>query len=431
MDHDVEAACVQRPRGAGPQAVGAAGNQGDGSGVLTGHEMNFPPRNITGLPQADKQAAEHSRRVVQTIHGDIADHGGRIPFHRFMHLALYAPGLGYYVAGQQRFGAGGDFVTAPELGSLFGRCLGRQAGQVIDTLGGGEILEFGAGSGRLAAVVLEQLERADRLPQRYAILEPSPDLRKRQRETLRLAVPRLLERVAWLDALPGPGFQGVVIANEVLDAMPVELFEVDTSGHAWRFDVVADGDGFAWERSPAPPDLAAAITRLELPPGYASELNPALAAWVGAIAAFLQRGVVLLFDYGFPRHEYYHPQRSGGTLMCHYRHQAHPDPLCLAGIQDITAHVDFTAVAEAAVATGLQVAGFTNQANFLLASGLTECVAGDEAGSDTAARARASHEIQTLTSPAEMGELFKAMALTRGYPAALAGFQLGDRRGRL
>lgn len=396
--------------------------------------MHFPARNITGLPEADKASLAHSHRVEAAIRAAIRDAGGSMPFSRFMHMALYEPGLGYYVAGQQRFGAGGDFVTAPELGNLFAQCLANQVGQILARLQeqgtAGDVVEFGAGSGRLAVSLLTELAALNRLPSRYRIVEPSPDLRARQRALLEESLPGYLERVEWMDSVAENALSGVVIANEVLDAMPVELISVDEEKGVLQGCVALQGDVFTWTAKPADGPLAVQVQQLDLPAGYTSEINTTLPGWVAMLADWLEKGVVLLIDYGFPRHEYYHPQRSGGTLMCHYRHHSHTDPLRLVGIQDITAHVDFTAVAEAADAAGFEVQGFTNQAGFLFGNGLPQRLAGliEE---DQASQAKINHEVQMLTSPAEMGELFKVMALGKKYDGELDGFVFRDMRGRL
>ncbi|ROR34521.1 class I SAM-dependent methyltransferase [Inmirania thermothiophila] len=384
------------------------------------------------LPPPSPEAAAHSARVRERIAVEIEAAGGAIPFRRYMELALYAPGLGYYMAGTEKLGPGGDFVTAPEVSPLFAACLARQVAEVLERLGGGEVLELGAGSGRLAAGLLAALERLGAAPARYRILEVSGELAARQRAHLAAALPAWRERIVWARGLPEAGFRGVVIANEVLDAMPVERFERTAEGVV-ELGVRRRGEGFAWTALPPAEDLAAAVAGIEaacgrLPAGYRSERNPQLAGWVAALGEILEAGVVLLVDYGYPRCEYYHPERADGTLRCHYRHRAHDDPFLLPGIQDITAHVDFTAVAEAAVAAGLEVAGYTTQAQFLLATGLAELAA---EAADALTRARRAAEVKRLVMPSEMGEAFKVMALARGIEGPLGGFALRDLRGRL
>lgn len=389
----------------------------------------FLPNKTTKLPLPDGDALAHCANVVQALCDDIDAHGGLIDFARFMELTLYAPGLGYYAAGARKFGSAGDFVTAPEISSLFSRCLARQCQQVLSQTGG-DILEFGAGSGAMAADILVELEQLDCLPERYLIMEVSADLRQRQQEILQARVPHLIERTHWLDHLP-PQFTGVVLGNEVLDAMPVQLFRVEQDGVSLA-QVGHDTNGFHWAYTPVT-DLTqyglAEITQ-ELAPGYQSEINCHIGPWLVSLANSLQQGVVILLDYGFPRHEYYHPQRGDGTLMCHYRHHAHGDPLILPGLQDITAHVDFTAVAEAAVAAGLDVSGFTNQAYFLLGLGLTDFL-NEINPVDTRRQIELAQQVKKLTLPNEMGELFKVIALTKGCDFALRGFSLNDQRVRL
>jgi SAM-dependent MidA family methyltransferase len=380
-------------------------------------------------PSAEEQA--WSENLQQLIRRDIEAHGGIIDFGRFMELALYAPGLGYYSGGRQQFGPRGDFVTAPELGEVFARCLARQCAQILDSVSGprGDVLEAGAGSGALAAGLLRELEQIGALPEHYFILELSAALKAQQEETIRQRAPQLLARVRWLTALP-TAFRGVMLGNELLDAMPVERFRVTTQG-VRQLRVTWEHDQFTWRERPADEPVRRRIEPLHLPEGYTSEVNLPAEAWMRSVAEVLQAGVVLLIDYGFPRPEFYHPQRRQGTLMCHYRHRAHDNPLILAGLQDITAHVDFTAVAEAGHDAGLSVLGYTSQAMFLLACGLTEIAVAPDSPADIRTQARRTHEINQLTSPAEMGELFKVMALGRGVAAPLLGFTLQDRRGRL
>lgn len=364
-----------------------------------------------------------SERLRRLIAQEIERAGGWLSFARYMELALYAPGLGYYMAGARRLGRDGDFVTAPEISRLFGRTLARQLAQ-LSTLGLHEILEIGAGSGALAADILLELERASCAPERYLILELSPDLRDRSRDTLAARAPHLLERVAWLNQLP-PAFTGAVIGNEVLDAMPVHVFERGESAVV-EVGVVLHEGAFAWAPR-ATPEAAQADPACFPGPGYRSEIQLVARAFTRSLAATLTRGVVLLVDYGFPRHEYYHPQRTGGTLMCHYRHRAHGDPFFLPGLQDITTHVDFSAVARTGQDAGLDLLGYTNQAQFLINCGITDLLA-ETPAENTAVYAPLAAEAQKLLSPAEMGELFKVIAMGKGVSTPLAGFAQGDRR---
>ncbi len=382
------------------------------------------PDHLSHLPTPTADAVEHSGRLGALIRGSINDAGGWISFAQFMDLALYAPGLGYYSAGLHKFGSEGDFVTAPELGSLFATTLARQAAQILHS-GIADIIEYGAGSGRLARDLLRALAELDCLPQRYCILETSADLRARQQMLLAREAPQIASRVTWLDRMP-EAVEALVIANEVLDAMPAHLISARSDGID-EIGVSLDAAGeFAWQPRMAGGALLEAAQRLPLAPGLTSEVSLAACAFVQTLSASLRRGAAILFDYGFPQREYYHPQRSAGTLMCHYRHHAHADPLCLVGLQDITTHVDFSAVADAAIAGGSEVFGYTGQAQFLINCGITDLLAATPAD-DTAAYLPLAAQAQTLTSPAEMGELFKVFAFGRGFDDALTGFVRGDR----
>jgi SAM-dependent MidA family methyltransferase len=362
----------------------------------------------------------HSKRLGTLLRKEIAGAGGSISFERFMELALYAPGLGYYSAGTRKFGAGGDFVTAPELSELFSRCLAAQCAEVLSALGGGDILELGAGTGALAAGILKELAQSQQSPTHYLILEVSAELRERQRRMLAEQAPTLLDKVVWLERLP-TAFTGMIIGNEVLDALPVSRFRRAAQGFE-EFTVSVEADHFAWRLRSASAELHAALTTLEtnlpqpLVEDYRSEICLRLPALLYSLADLLLRGAMLLVDYGYPRAAYYHPDRYMGTLMCHYRQRAHEDPFLYPGLQDITAHVDFTAVAQAATAAGLELAGYTTQAHFLLALGITA-----HAHDLQAARA-----IKLLTLPDEMGERFKAIGFTKGFDAPLSGFSLRD-----
>ncbi|MGE5318793.1 MAG: class I SAM-dependent methyltransferase [Hyphomicrobiaceae bacterium] len=377
------------------------------------------------LPAPTPEALAHSQRVAAHLRALIGDAGGWIPFSRYMEAALYAPGLGYYAAGALKFGAAGDFVTAPELTPLFGRTLAHAIAPVLAETGG-EILELGAGSGRLAADVLGELERLGALPARYCILEVSAELRERQQQTIARAWPELAGRVRWLDALP-EHFKGVILGNEVLDALPVELVHWAEAGPRVR-GVALDGDAFAWQDRPiADPALRARAEALDLAPGYLSEINLAADALLATLAHVLGHGLILLLDYGFVAAEYYHPQRHMGTLRVHYRHHALDDPFYLPGLCDLTAHVNFSALARAGVDAGLELAGYASQASFLLNGGLTDLLMRTPAA-DAAAYLPQANAVQRLVSPAEMGELFKVIGLSKGSVAPLAGFARGDRR---
>lgn len=378
------------------------------------------------LPAPSPDALAHSRRLAGHIQAEIAAAGGWLPFSRFMALALYAPGLGYYSAGAGKLGPAGDFVTAPEISPLFAQTLANQVAQGLAACGGGAVLELGAGSGRLAVDLLAALRGLGCLPERYAILEVSPDLRQRQQALLAAEAPEDLARVAWLDTLPDH-FAGVVLGNEVLDALPVDIVVWTEAGYAERGVACVDG-AFAWLDRPLRdgPLHAAALALPVQASGYRSEINLAAPGLVASLAGMLERGLILLIDYGFPRAEYYHPQRAAGTLMCHYRHQAHTDPFHLPGLQDITAHVDFSAIADAALDAGLDVMGYIDQARFLINCGLLDRLAVMPHG--TVDTLRLTSGVQKLIQPTEMGELFKVLALGRGLSPPLPGFAHGDRR---
>jgi SAM-dependent MidA family methyltransferase len=376
------------------------------------------------LPEPTPDARAHSDRVAAHIRGEIASSGGWISFARYMELALYAPGLGYYSAGARKLGKAGDFVTAPEISPLYGQTLARQVNQLMQA-GFDAVLEVGAGSGALAATLLEELERAGKPPRSYLILELSADLRERSRDTLAARVPHLLERVAWLNRLP-PAFSGVVLGNEVLDAMPVRVVRAK-GGKVEEGGVGARSDRLDWSWRVAAGELLEAARALDLPEGFRTEIALAARGFMRTLAGVLERGVALFVDYGFPRKEYYHAQRREGTLMCHYRHHAHADPFFLPGLQDITSHVDFSAVAAAAREGGLELAGYTSQAQFLVNCGITEVMSRTPAD-DEAKFLPLANQANRLMSPAEMGELFKAIAFARGVAAPLEGFREGDRR---
>ncbi|MEK7943477.1 SAM-dependent methyltransferase [Pigmentiphaga sp. YJ18] len=378
------------------------------------------------LPDLDPASSAHSRLVADHLAARIRGAAGWLPFDRWMEQALYAPGLGYYAAGSAKLAEGGrhpsgDFVTAPELTPLFAQTMARQVAEVLEACGGIEVLEFGAGTGALAAGMLAALDELG-VAARYRIVEVSADLRDRQRA--RLAA--YGDRVEWLDALPA-AFTGCVVANEVLDAMPVRLFRWTEGGLAERGVALDENARFVWRERAAPADLAEAVSsRMPPLPGYVSEINLRGEAFVRGMGAWLKAGAALLVDYGFARAEYYHPQRAEGTLMCHLRHVAHADPLVAVGVQDITAHVDFTAMAEAAVEGGLEVLGYASQASFLMNAGLMDLLSRVDPA-EVAAYAQAVAPVQKLLSPAEMGELFKVLAVGRGLDRPLSGFGRGDR----
>jgi len=381
------------------------------------------------LPQPDLIAATQSQHLLHSIIQSIHAASGKISFAEFMQRALYTPQLGYYSSSLRKFGKSGDFVTAPEISPLFSQCLARQCQPVLSHLEQGIILEFGAGSGVMAAELLKELQQLDSLPSVYWIVELSADLQQQQYETLQQQIPELLNKIQWLDKLPEQPFDGIILANEVLDAMPVERFRV-VDGQIQQFYLSEANGQLNYQFEPGETELLQAVNALnvDFPDGYESEINLALSSWIHSLAEILKRGLILLIDYGFPQHEYYHVQRNQGTLMCHYRHQSHPDPLILLGLQDITTHVNFTAVAQAAVDANLEVAGYTSQANFLLATGLLDKLS--TCSPNDPQFFRLSQQAKMLTLPSEMGELFKIMALTANFDMPLLGF-VRDERGRL
>jgi SAM-dependent MidA family methyltransferase len=371
------------------------------------------------LPPPPAVALERSAALVALLHEEILRAGGAIGFSRYMELALYAPGLGYYSGGATKLGPGGDFVTAPELSPLFGRCVARQIAAVLAAIDGGEVLELGGGTGALAEAALAEADLA------WNMLEPSPELRERQRE-------RLGDRVRWLDTLPRD-FRGVIVANEVADALPVERFTIHDD-EPRRLGVRSEGEGFAWTLLAPEPSFAGVVHALEIelgrpfPEGYTGEFSPMLHAWVRSLADSLAAGLLLIVDYGLPRRELYAPDRSAGTLRCHYRHRAHDDPFLWPGLQDLSAWVDFTAIAEAGTAAGLTLEGYTTQAAFLSGNGIDDLLQG--AGRD-AAGVMLAQQAKRLLLPGEMGERFRVMGLSRELAPALAGFGLLELANRL
>jgi SAM-dependent MidA family methyltransferase len=376
-------------------------------------------------------AAGHSARLRDHLTAEINAAGGWLSFERFMDLALYAPGLGYYSGGAQKLGEGGDFTTAPEVSRLFGACVAVQCAEVLREVGVGSVLEIGAGSGRLAADILARLEAMGQLPENYWILEVSADLRQRQREHLEKRLPQLLQRIQWLDRPPAESFDGVILANEVLDALPVARFR-------WRVGAVEElgveirGKEFAWAARSANAAMLRVCRELSevagpWSDGYVSEYCPRLGAWSRAVTQPLRRGAVLWFDYGLPRAQYYLPERHDGTLVCHFRQRLNDDPFANIGLQDITAWVDFTRVAEASREGGFDLAGFTTQAHFLAGLKIDQEMR-LAAGGDENHFARLANQARQLMMPGEMGERFKAMAWLRGLDIPLSGFALLDLR---
>ncbi len=389
-----------------------------------------------GLPVLPPEVLAHGALVLAHLCQRIEAAGGALDFADFMREALYAPGLGYYAAGLPKFGAAGDFVTAPEVSPLFGRALARQVAEVLALVPDGEVLEFGAGSGALAVELLLELERLDRLPRRYLILDLSASLRAVQRERLARRAPHLLDRIVWIEAWP-EAFSGVIVGNEVLDALPLRLLEITGEGPV-RLAVTLGEQGLAWGHLPASHEDRAVLAELEarrgepFPPGYLVEFHPELPGWLAGLAHALLRGVAFLFDYGGSARELYAPERWMGTLRCHLRHHAHDDPLVHPGLQDITAWVDFSRVAASAKQAGLDLLGYTMQAHFLLGCGLAQVY--EQAFAEVSGEAdqlRLAQGFKTLMMPGEMGERFKVIALGKGVVLPLSGFAMRDFRDRL
>lgn len=384
-----------------------------------------PNSPASALPPPDPDAQATSRALADAIADRIEAAGGWISFADYMDLALHLPGLGYYAGGSRKFGEEGDFVTAPELTPLFGQALARQVAQVM-AASAPRVLEVGAGSGKLAVDLLLALEALGCAPERYDILELSGELAARQRAAIMEAAPHLASRVTWLSALP-EDFSGCVVANELLDALPAHAVAWRAEGLMERCVALTD-TGFVWAERPATGEVLAALEGIAPPPvaPYESEVGLAARAWVAEWGHRLSAGALLLIDYGYPRSEFYAPQRDRGTLRCHYRHRAHDNPFSWPGLSDITAHVDFTAMADAGCDAGLSVLGYAPQATFLVNCGIGELLqARQEAGGEQAMRAAGA--VRMLLSPAEMGEMFKVIALGRGLSEPLLGFMRGDR----
>jgi len=394
------------------------------------HEVQ---KEISSLPAPTEDAQQLSAELSARIASAISASAGALPFWRYMDMALYEPGLGYYSAGSHKLGAAGDFVTAPEISTLFSRTLARAIQPVLTSIESAEILEVGAGSGVMAAEILSQLSADNALPEKYIILELSAELRQRQQQTINECVPELASRVTWCTRLP-TDFNGVILANELLDALPAHRFAIE-SGIARELCVAFKDNHFVWQTDKN--DNQRLIQRVQqieqetdqtFAEGYSSEILFAAEDWIKTTAESLNSGMMLLLDYGQPRAVYYHAQRNQGTLSCHYRQRMHDDPFYYPGLQDITAHVDFTAIADAALDAGLQVTGYTTQAHFLLGSGITHWL--DEER-DPLIQLEYSSQIKKLTLPQEMGETFKVMGLAKNCNIIPSGFLLQDMRNRL
>lgn len=392
--------------------------------------------DMTDLPEPDSGARDHSRRVVDAVVAAIRKNNGVISFADYMELVLHAPGLGYYSTGSRKFGHEGDFVTAPELSPWYSRCIARQCREVLKELDSPAIIEAGPGSGIMACDILLELEQLNALPDRYVMLETSAELRERQQALIREKIPHLAETVQWWDSLPESPLEGIILANEVLDAMPVHRVRYN-NGCFTELGVTETERKLDWMPFPLADqrllnEIERRMSELDavLPENYETEFNLYSDAWLRSMAGVISRGAMLLIDYGYTRSEYYHPQRLNGTLLCHYRHRVHADPFYYPGLQDITASVDFTAIAETAVDAGFRVGGFTTQAHFLMACGLLEMIRSDEPLSETE-QAKRSQQVKILTMPAEMGERCKVIALARGPGPDWLGFGMTDLRSRL
>jgi SAM-dependent MidA family methyltransferase len=377
-------------------------------------------RSDVSFPAPSADALAHSEKLSALICREITDHDGWIPFERYMELALYSPGLGYYSAGAKKIGKDGDFITAPEISVLYGQSIAQFAAEVIAQTDS-DILEFGAGSGKLAFDLLTELQILNQLPKHYFILEVSADLRERQQTLLSCLPPDVYSRIQWIDKLLNK-FNGLIVGNEVLDAMPTHLVVWNENEIRERGVAIKD-EGFIFQDRPLDKNSAlfAVANTLNLANGYVSEINLSASGFIASLGAMLQQGVLLLIDYGFSAAEFYHPQRSMGTLMCHYRHHAHADPFYLPGLQDITSHVDFSAIAQAGKEVGLNLIGYNTQAQFLLGCGITDLITRHDAR-DAATYLPIVNSVQRLMSPAEMGELFKVIALGKSFENALPGF---------
>lgn len=397
--------------------------------------MTKPAKTEAVLPLPDEDALQQSAQLIARIKAEMDKQDGYMGFDQYMEMVLYEPGLGYYSAGSRKFGAEGDFVTAPEISPLFAQCLANQCQQVLNELASAVILELGAGTGAMARDLLIALEKQNALPEIYYILEVSADLKQRQQTLLNDTIPHLVERVVWLNALPEDPIRGVILGNEVIDALPVKRF-IKTDKGFKELKVNYTDNQFNWLAADAEISLRQALEELEaqlttpLPEGFVSEINTGLEHWLTALETVLEQGVMLFIDYGYSATEYYHPEKTTGSLLCHYRHRVHDDPFYHPGLQDLTSSVDFTAVAETAHNLGLHVSGYTNQTYFLFGCGL-EALVSESDQLEQVAQLKIAQQVRMLTMPEEMGERFKVIALTKQFDQSLMGFSLMDQRVRL
>tara|TARA_Y100001936_G_scaffold94253_2_gene92779 strand:- start:13431 stop:14612 length:1182 start_codon:yes stop_codon:yes gene_type:complete len=386
------------------------------------------------LSSPEEFASKHSGAVKNMICLDIIKSGGWITFARYMELAIYSPGMGYYCSGTTKFGCAGDFVTAPEISVLFGQSIAQQAIQIIDSIGkeSSDILEFGAGTGKLALDILLELESLNKLPRHYFILEVSGALKEQQNKLFVKSAPHLLNRVQWLEEIPTK-FNGLILGNEVLDAMPVHLV-VRRNNDLFERGVAWDGKEFKWDERLLVKGELFEIAKKVIPQIsldnntaiYTTEINLTARGFIRSLTNILGKGAVIFIDYGFGNNEYYHEQRNCGTMMCHYQHHAHDDPFYFPGLQDITSHVDFTSISDTATEGGLQLLGYTSQAQFLINCGITKILSRVPV-ENTCAYFPMANQMQKLVSPSEMGELFKVVAFGRDCQLPLIGFMNGDK----
>jgi SAM-dependent MidA family methyltransferase len=387
------------------------------------------------LPIPDQYELEHSQRLCNRIKEAIYKNNGYIDFATFMQISMYEPGLGYYSSGTRKLGVDGDFITAPEISTLFIQCLARQLTEVLSVLEQPSIIEFGPGSGEMCCNLLSIFDQQGCLPDNYYLMEISADLRERQERLIESRIPHLAKRVTWLDTLPDRGFNGIILGNEVIDAMPVHRL-IMQDGMPFEYCVGLKDEKFHWQVAELENGISKNVHEKlgryiqHIPDGYITEFNNQILPWLVTMAEILECGIMIFIDYGYPRQEYYHPQRIDGTLLCHYRHHVHGDPFLYPGLQDITASVDFTAIAEAAVDSGMQVRGYTTQAHFLMDCGLCEFMQINDLNC-AAKRVELSNQARLLTMPGEMGELFKVIALTKKIEIPLIGFKNFDHRSRL
>ena len=402
---------------------------------MKNQSLNHPDSHLD-LPEPDRTAKEYSKKLVEVINTRIRENDGKIGFDRFMGMALYEPGLGYYSAGARKFGIDGDFTTAPEISPIFSYCIARQCLEVFEITGSDRILELGAGSGAMVCDLLSELKRLNALPAEYLILETSADLKQRQYLTLKERQPEFLERIRWLDTLPEERFSGIILANEVLDAFPVHKICI-TDHKITELKVTNNNGSFGWEVDEDVDGIliSESDSRLEglldtLGDGYITDVNLLIKPFLRSLSEILSTGAILFVDYGYSRKEYYHPQRSMGTLVCHYRHRSHDNPFILVGCQDISAFVDFTSVAESAHEVGMDVHGYISQTGFLISCGIEEII-NSYRSDDEKLNLQIAQQAGQLMLPGEMGEKFKAMGLTRNITVPLKGFLAGNSVHRL